>query len=812
MSIRVLAARLHELALVAGILIALLSPPTAGAAAGRAESGAEAPAASLAGPPTLRAPFSTLIARVFVNTIAKGDVPILIDATGQVAVPETEFAKWGLALAAAPVTVKRESYVVVSAVEGLSVRFDPKTVTLELKATVKAFEGTAINLAPQRRAGVIYPADNSFFLNYALNAAGDENFSQRYYQAATELGVRTGNWLFYNTTAEQWGAAATTGFTRLLTNLQYDDRPKLRRLTLGDFFTPAFDLSASVPMGGVSFSKDYRMDPYFIQYPTAGFHTEVEFPSTVQVRMDGNLVAQRQVAPGPIDITNIAGITGRQNVTVTIRDPFGREQVLQQPFFFATNVGLAEGLHEYSYNAGFLRRQYGVESNDYGPFAAAAFHRYAFTNEVTLGLRGQATESLYNIGPFGTYQSPLGIVGGGASIGGSDGHTGAAGSAAYSYTGRYFSLNAAAQYFSRDFAQLADRVSTFRTRSTEYVSGSAYTTSLGTLTATYSAQTSYTGPQTKVWDASYTLGMLGGKGLLSLSYTRTQEPQSTYVWLLSLRYYFDPLNSVVAAVGGGRDANTQSLSLERATPQGEGIGYTLTGGHAGGGGGSGGFGHAFVQANAAHATFTAEYQRASNAAASPGLSSLSVAGSIGAVGGSPFLARPVTDSFVLIRMPGLTDVPVYANGWYAGKTDAAGEVVATNIASYYDNLVSFGTKELPLDYVFESSEKVISPPLRSGTLVSFEVRKNHAVFGVLVELRDGKRLPLEFGEITLRRGDKVIRSFTARRGEFYVEGVEPGAYELRLDAIPACSARFVVADPAAAMTDVGTLVCEPLPG
>lgn len=581
-------------------------------------------------------------------------------------------------------------------------------------------------------------------------------------------------------------------------------------MTLGDFFTPAFDLSASVPLGGVSFSKDYRMDPYFIQYPTAGFHTEVEFPSTVQVRMDGNLIAQRQVAPGPIDITNVAGITGRQNVTVTIRDPFGREQVLQQPFFFATNVGLAAGLHEYSYNAGFLRRQYGIESNDYGPFAASAFHRYAFTDQVTLGVRGQATESLYNIGPFGTYQSALGIIGGGASIGGSDGRTGAAGSVAYSYTGRYFSLNAATQRFARDFAQLSDRVSTFRTRSTEYLSSSVYSPSLGTLTATYSAQTSYSGPQTKVLDASYTLGMLAGKGLLSLSYARTLEPQASYVWLLSLRYYFDPLNSVVAAVGGSRDANTQSVSLERSTPQGEGIGYSLTGGHAGGGEGSGAFGHAFVQANAAHASFTAEYQRASNPAAGPGLASVSIAGSVGAVGGSLFLARPVTDSFALIRVPGLAGVPVYANGWYAGKTDAAGEVVATDIASYYDNFVSFGAKELPLDYVFETSEQVISPPLRSGTLVSFEIRKNHAVLGVLVELRDGKRLPLEFGEITLRRGAKVIRSFTARRGEFYAEGVEPGTYELRLEASPACSARFVVPDPAAAMTDVGTLACEPL--
>ncbi len=219
-------------------------------------------------------------------------------------------------------------------------------------------------------------------------------FNQRQYQFATELAVRRGNWLFYNTTSQQWGSGAQTGFTRLLTNVQLDDRPNLRRWTFGDFFTPGFDLNGSVPLGGASLTKFYSMDPYFVQYPTAAFTTEVAFPSTVQVRIGGNLIAQRQVPPGPVDITNITnGITGGQNVSVVLRDPFGREQTLQQPFFFATNVGLAEGLHEYSYNLGFLRRQYGIESDNYGDLAASAFHRYAFTNQLTLGLRGQATQA-----------------------------------------------------------------------------------------------------------------------------------------------------------------------------------------------------------------------------------------------------------------------------------------------------------------------------------------------------------------------------------------------------------------------------------
>ena len=751
-----------------------------------------------------------LIARVIVNTIRRGDIPILRDEQGNVFVPAAEFDGWGLSLAGAtPVVLNGERYIPVSQLEGIDARFDAKIVTLQLQVASQAFPGSSVNLGPQRRSGVVYPAENSFFFNYGLNANGDDSFGQRNFQLATELGARSGNWLFYNSTNDQWGNTTASGFTRLLTNLQYDDRPNLRRLTVGDFFTPSFNLATSVPLGGVSLTKFYSMDPYFIQYPTAAFRTEVAFPSTVQVRVDGNLIAQRSVPPGPVDITNISGVTGGHNVSVTIRDPFGREQVLQQPFFFATDAGLAQGLHEYSYNAGFLRRQYGIESNDYGDLAASAFHRYAFTNELTLGLRGQATKSLYNIGPFGTYQLPrLGIVGAGVSVGGSDGRSGPAAAAAYSYSGNYVGVSLGARYLSRNFAQLSDLEPGQRTRSNQYASASVYAPNLGTIGATYAAVTSYDGPNTKLWNVSYTLGMFDQKGLLSLNYSRTLQPQSVSAWLLSFRYYFDSITSVVAAVGGTGNRSTQGITLERSVPQGEDVGYALSGAHAGGGETNGTFGRAFVQVNAANATFGGEYSRASSPDAGASLSNVFVAGSVGYVDGSFFAARPIGDSFALIRLPGLADVPVYANSWYAGKTNATGEVVATNISAYYDNFVVFGAKDLPLDYVFATAETVFSPMTRSGTLVQFAIRKNHAVFGALVTLSNGKSLPLEFREIVLARAGTSIRSFTARRGEFYVEGVEPGDYQLRVVGDPPCSVRIEVPDPAVATTDVGTVICE----
>jgi outer membrane usher protein len=808
------ATRRHGAIFIAGLLLASgfgLSDPAAAAPAGT--GGEDAMPTRLPVQVAVKTPVETLIVRVRVNTVDRGNLAVLRDADGHFLVPEAEFARLGPSITnAARALIDGERYVPLVDVPGLEARFDATTVTLALQFAPNTLPGTTIDVGPKRSGRVRYPADTSIFLNYGLNAIGDESFGDRRYQAASELGARYDNWLLYSTSDYQWGEGATGGFTRLLTNAQYDDRPNLRRLTLGDFFTPTFDLSSSVPMAGIGLTKDYSMDPYFVQYPTAAFRTEVAFPSTVQVKVNGNVIDQRQVPAGPVDITNITtGVTGAQNVAVVIRDPFGREQVLQQPFFFATDIGLAQGLHEYSYNVGVLRENYGLQSNEYGSPALAAFHRYAFTSQLTLGLRGQAAHDAYNIGPFGTYQLPrLGVIAGGISVGGNGGSPGYAASAAYSYTGGNFSLNLGARYFSPDFAQLTDLTFLFRQRSNQYASASAYSPATGTLTVTYAAFDSYEGPQTRNVNLSYTLPVLGTRGLIAVNYLRTLAPFTNDLALLSFRYYLDRQSSAVAAVGAGRGTNTQSVSLQRTIPQGEGFGYDVTAGRASGNGGDGTFGRAFVQVNAAHAEIGAEYERSSRGGGQPGQANVFVAGSVGAVGGSVFAARPVQDSLALVRIPGLADVPVFANGWYAGRTNAAGEVVANNVNAYYENYISFGTRDLALDYVFSTAEAVISPPRRSGTLVTFEVRKMRAVIGALVEQRNGASVPLEFRELTLTRGAEVIKGFTARRGEFYVEGVEPGEYLLHLNGSAPCSARLRIPADIGAMVDIGTAVCVPV--
>ncbi|HXZ91805.1 MAG TPA: fimbria/pilus outer membrane usher protein [Burkholderiales bacterium] len=755
-------------------------------------------------------PLEPIIARIVVNSVEKGDATVYRSAQGTWLARPADVGNWGLkAPESARVEIDGEPYVALDRLPELKVAFDEQTVTLALQAAPGQLPATDIDLAWRRKPGTLYPADSSMLFNYNLTALGDAGFGSRSYQGSTEFAARSGNWLLYNTTSYQDGAGFDHRTTRLLTNVQYDDRANLRRLTAGDFFTPGFDVAGSVGMGGFSFSKLYGMDPYFVQYPTAGFTAQVALPSTVEVRVDGNLVSQQLVQPGTLDIRNVTAAAGQRNVTVIIRDPYGREQVLGQPFYF-TQFGLTKGLQEYSYNVGALRQRYGVASNDYGHLAASGFHRYAFTDSLTLGLRGEGDSELYNLGPFATLTLPrAGIVGLGFSGSERNGVRGHATGATYSYARGPFSLGYAGRTFSRDFAQLADEINLpLFLKSDEFANAALFFPQLGTFSLGYASMRSYTLPDQRSWNFGYTRSLLDARAILTFNYTRAERPVTGDSWLVSFTYYFDRITSAVGRAGGTQGSNFQSAALQKAVPLGQGYGYVVEGGRAERDGESAAVGRGMFQLNAAHAIAGVDTFTSSDRSVEPGSSRAFVAGGIGYAGGTLFASRPILDSFAVVRVGDVPGVPVYANGWLQGNSDARGEVVATNLNAFYDNDISFRAQDLPLNYAFPRSQLTVSPPNRSGSVVKFQLKAVQAVYGSLVAERAGKRAPLDLRELAVSGAGRSFPSFTGQRGEFYFEDLEPGDYTLRVQGKAACTATIRVRHTADPFLDLGAVPCR----
>ncbi len=250
---------------------------------------------------------------------------------------------------------------------------------------------------PVRKENVYYPTNASAFLNYDIAYAGGNAAQHDVTSLATELGARVGDFLFLSdSTCSAWSADHKC--VRLTTSLIHDDRATLVRAVAGDFSIGSGNLGTVVNMGGLSYSKLYNMDPYFIRYPQQSLSGQLKTPSEVDVYIDGQKVKTLRLPPGDFDLHNITQATGYRAVDLVIRDAFGREQRISAPYY-STDVSLKAGLHEYSYNVGALRENFGTESNDYGPLAFAGFHRYGVTDALTVGVRAEGKSGRFNGGP-----------------------------------------------------------------------------------------------------------------------------------------------------------------------------------------------------------------------------------------------------------------------------------------------------------------------------------------------------------------------------------------------------------------------------
>jgi outer membrane usher protein FimD/PapC len=765
-------------------------------------------------------PLEAIIVAVGLNGVARGTVPILRDDKKRLFIQVTDFRSWGLALpAGAVIRLQGIDHVALDRVPELQARFDERHIALELTVAAETLPKNTIDLR-WRYPDALRPVQPSAFFNYALSVVGDESFRSSRTQITTEAGGRLGDTLLYTsgTYADQ---AASRGYTRLDTNMTYDQRDSLQRLIAGDFFTPTRELSASVPMGGLSFSKYYSMDPFFIQYPTLNLNTTATLPSQVEVRIDGNVVARQQVQPGPVDIVNITGYAGARNVQVVVRDAFGREQAIQQPFYF-TDFALKQGLQDYSYNLGLLRENYGIESNDYGPLAFSGYHRYGFTDNLTLGLRGEARQGMVNAGPIGTVLLPrAGIVGAGASVSSGEGETGYAGAFFYSFVAPKYSFNASARHFGDDY-RLLPTGTPLPTRNFATASISYTPATWGTISTSFTVTEPRNLESLNAWNVGYIASFLGGRGILTFSYTKNWGLVDDWIGSVVFRYMFDRDYSAVASATRAGSNKSSAISFEKTVPRGEGFGFSIGPGWAESQVGSTTLANAFGQYNGRYASVLGRYQGSSNDRVNRGLAEVSVASGIGYVQDRLFVSRPLTDSFAIVKVGDVPDIPVTANGQPMGTTDERGEVVVSPMISFYDNYVNFDRRAVPLDYVFNSSELVISPAFRSGAYIAFDVKRNRAVVGRLEHDVEGRRVPIEFRELKVTRAgvDKrswealygpryFIQSFTARGGEFYIEQLDPGEWMLEVEKDPACVATIRVPETDAALTELGAVLCVP---
>jgi outer membrane usher protein FimD/PapC len=749
--------------------------------------------------------------KLHLNGQDKGESLVRRQDDGDFLLREQDLMSIGLLLPRGAATVvEGEVFRPLRSVPGMEYVFKEKTLTLELTAASTLLPKQIFDLQPRWSPGVYFPKDAGGFFNYGVTYTAGNSFAFESLEVASELGVRWADYLFFSSSSY---TRQTSGdrFVRQMTNVTYDVRPTMQRAILGDFQIPSSGpFGSGVLFGGISFSKEYRIDPYFLHYPTARFSGEVSFPSSAEIYLDGIRIRTEKLSPGEYDFRNIWYFGGKRDVTVVIRDSFGREERITQPYYFTDTV-LRAGLHEYSYNLGFRREDFWEESNRYGPPAFSAFHNYGVSDSLTVGFRGEGDKEFANLGPQASYRT-TGAGQFSVSVAGSaDKGNGTGGGALFShqYQDRRFGTRLLLIGQSRDFATFgggnpADRVRYLAGAGASYGTGSA-----GFLSLDYAVQERHEGPGLRVASARYTKNFLGSLNL-QLSCTNSRERVSTKVLFAGLTYYPWADTSLSAGYRREADTDTYTVQAQKNQPVGEGWGYRLAGGKADAPAASVTSVNPFVQYNAKRGIVSAEYTGDfPDSGKSRESYRLSAAGGIVYVGGAFGLSRPVTDSFGLVAVDNLAGVRVYQNNQEIGRTDARGRVFVPSMGSYVQNQISIADRDVPMDYSLAELSRLVSPPLRSGSVIRFDARKYQAVTGTFYAKVDGEARPVEYHEIRMEADGKEMAFPTGKGGEFYLENIRPGTYPASFEYKGRkCAVELKVPESEDTIIDLGGITCE----
>ena len=673
------------------------------------------------------------------------------------------------------------------------------------------------------------PGNNSAFFNYALNFAQGDSVVGSGVGFAGELGWRFGDYLLLSNGDTTPDANGQRKFARLMSSVTHDDRETLRRTVIGDFFTPSREFSNGVNLGGISISKLYGLNPYLVPFPMQSLSGKVTLPSDLEVYLDGQRIRSEKLKPGEFELRDLVAYGGARNVQLVLRDAFGRVQEFSYSLYFSDQP-LQQGLHEYSYNLGALRRDYGLASNHYGPLAYTLFHRYGVSDALTLGLRAEGTKDLFNAGPVATVVlGSAGVVNLALSGSSLDGHRGAAGSVGYNYQSRNWSLGFSLRRDWGDYAALGDPPTLSNRKYEGSVVGSYYLPGRGTVSLSHSAlitrgAMAASSPtrapsfnvapmeNRRVTALNYSVPLVSGRVSLTVSLSRINDHESRNEAFVGLLFFFDKNYSAAANYRGSRDSHTESLQLTRNQPIGEGLGYLLSADRATGPATDGLQGRSSIQYNAPIAIFRGDYGRRQDNGQVTNDYRVSVAGGLAYVEGNVAAGRPVTESFGIVKVGELEGVAVAVNGQPIGKTNAGGKIFVPTLAAYFDNDVSIAPESVPIEYSIPATVKKVSPSLRSGAVIDFGVTKIQAFTGKLKFWQTGTSKSVEFQEISFSAEGRTQKLQTGRGGEFYIENLKPGTYPAKV-LVEGKSCQFDLTIPRSDETfvELGELVCRPSP-
>lgn len=647
-----------------------------------------------------------------------------------------------------------DGFDALDTIPGLTYRIDWPTQTIHIQAEPRVFAGTALAGATARAV----PANRTVpgaFVNYDVFVDREQRRTRG--SALVEGGAFNAWGVGTSSLLARDRAADASRLVRLETTWTSDRPDQLATLRVGDAVTGGSDWTRSVRFGGLQWASNFATRPELITFPLPGLTGEAALPSTVDVYVNDALRLRREVPAGPFRITDLPVVTGQGETRAVVRDVLGREQVVTRPYYASTRL-LQPGLSDFSYEAGFIRKNFAIDSDDYGRFAAVGTHRIGLTDQVTVDAHGELLRDQQTGGVGSAILLPdIGVMTGSLAASHSDHGPGALAAVGFERQGRTFGFGGNVQMSSSGFAQLGLLPGSLPARLQGQAFASVGIDDLGSFGVSYTRQDFRDHDAVRLASASYGV-QIGRDGFLGATVLRFVAGERKTVFAASFTLALGDRTSASVGVTAGRGARQEQIEVQKNLPAGLGFGYRMLASP-----GTDARLEAGASAQGETGTYTAEVARFQGRHGFRG----SASGGIALIDGRTFMSRRIDGSFAVVQLANYPDVRVYAENQLIGRTGADGTAMLPQLRAYQINTIRIEQADLPLDALFDDMQIETIPYFRSGSLLDFRIAPSRGAL-LYVVLDDGKPLP-SGATATLDGGSRTFPS--GLEGQIYLTGL-----------------------------------------
>jgi outer membrane usher protein len=635
------------------------------------------------------------------------------------------FAQWRLqSLAGETYRHAGHEWIAIDSVTGIHHRLDAATQTLEIELRGARRELGRYSLDSAHRLPVD-PASPGGFLNFDVQHTGTPTGDQT--AALVEGG-------YFN----RFGRGGQTFLwrdnqpLRLDTFWSIEDPARMTTLRIGDSLGRSGLWGRTVRYGGIQWATDFGLAPYFTTFPLPAISGDAVQPSTLDVFVGETLRGRQEIEPGPFELQEVPVLSGAGEVQVVMRDLLGRETVITQPYYTSPRL-LRAGLTDTALEAGWLRRDYGITSLEYGDFFGAMTLRRGLSDDLTGEVRIEGQAGRASFGGSGLWLlGDLVLASGTLAYG-----RGALDQGAMAIVGlerhvpRRYGLALRTQLSESGFAQLGDAPGFLPPRRRDFASASVQPHDSGTVAVAWTQDDRRDGPDISVLSATYRL-RIARDWFLGLTGLQTRQARTDHAVLAG----------VSVLLGGRASAEVQGEFREnrdafyrasfQQNPEGPlGFGYRATTEQ-------GATGREMLSASwsAEQGRVSADVQHDPTGASYR----LGLSTALASTGNRMFWTRPVNGSFAVVDTQGLEGVRVYADNQLVGRTDRQGTALVPGLRAYQLNALSLDANDIPLQYRVDELSRTVVPRTSSGVHVSFPLNRR-VNFLLRVMLPDGQPLP-----------------------------------------------------------------------